>query len=339
MSARFVPKRSGARAAPALVAATAATAAAAPDAAATGATTGGRAAGGEIAERPIALASSAHSTRSKPWPSPGTTTWNPLGLNSRPHTRQCTGRFISSSAAHVVTGTGDAVLARRLGPVEGAVGRREDLLGAPGLREGGDSEARRHRGTVAADLRQPKAQERRLESAGELLAADQIRLGEQDGELLPAVADGEVEVADVLAEHVGEAPQHLVSGLVAVAVVDLLEVVEVGEHEGERVAEPLGAAHLDGERLGEAAAVGELGELVGDRLALDGPVEPLVLERDRGLRRQPVGELLGLVVEGAATRRIEEELPDCLVVGAEAERERPPALLGIPGAHELVPAA
>ena len=80
-------------------------------------------------------------------------------------------------------------------------------------------------------------------------------------------------------------------------------------------------------------------QLVGDRLALDGPVEPLVLERDRGLRRQPVGELLGLVVEGAATRRIEEELPDCLVVGTEAERERPPALLGIPGAHELVPAA
>ena len=78
----------------------------------------------------------------------------------------------------------------------------------------------------------------------------------------------------------------------AVLVVDQLEVVEVGEDERERVAEALCAANLDGERLGEAAAVGELGELVRDRLALDGAVEALVLDGDGGLGREPVRELL-----------------------------------------------
>src|ERR671924_2104512 len=88
---------------------------------------------------------------------------------------------------------------------------------------------------------------------GELLASLGARLGQENGELLAAEADGEVEVAHVLAQDVGEAPEHLVPGLVPVAVVDLLEIVQVGEDERERVPETLGPAHLVGERLREAA--------------------------------------------------------------------------------------
>ena len=163
--------------------------------------------------------------------------------------------------------------------------------------------------------------------------------GKEHGELLAPVADGEVEVADVLAQDVGEETEHVVSRLVPVAVVDQLEVVEVGEHERERIAEAFRAAHLDGERFGEAATIRELGELVGDGLALHGPVQAFVLDRDRRLRREPVRELLGLLVERTLARRIEEQATDAVLVRPEPERQRAAALLRPTGPHDLRAAA
>ena len=83
----------------------------------------------------------------------------------------------------------------------------------------------------------------------------------------------------------------VVAGGMPEAVVDALEVVEVGEEERQRRAEPLRAGDLGLERLDEAAAVDEPGELVGDRLLAHDLVEARVLERDRGLRGEPLGEL------------------------------------------------
>src|SRR6185295_11838097 len=98
-----------------------------------------------------------------------------------------------------------------------------------------------------------------------------------------AVARGDVDVAHRLAEDVREGAQYLVAGLVAEAVVDLLEVVQVGQDEREGAAEALGAADLARERVLELTAVGKLGEAVGTRLARDEAVKANVLESDRGL--------------------------------------------------------
>ena len=68
-------------------------------------------------------------------------------------------------------------------------------------------------------------------------------------------------------------------------------------------------------------------------------MEALVLDRDRRLRREPVGELLGLLVEGAVARRVEEQAADPVLVAAEPEAERPAAVLRVAGAHDLGAAA
>ena len=67
----------------------------------------------------------------------------------------------------------------------------------------------------------------------------------------------------------GHPPQHLVAGRVAVGVVDLLEVVDVGEEQRHREAAPLGAPQHRREALLERPVVDEAGEPVGGRLLLD----------------------------------------------------------------------
>ena len=87
----------------------------------------------------------------------------------------------------------------------------------------------------------------------------------------------------------GELAQDVVADGVAVHVVDRLEVVEVGEHERQRRAEALGARDLRGERVLALAAVRDAGEPVDERLPLDDPVQPRVLERDRRVRGERAG--------------------------------------------------
>src|SRR5262249_23008574 len=60
------------------------------------------------------------------------------------------------------------------------------------------------------------------------------RLREQDGELLAAVARGDVARADGRPEDLAEAADRDVAGRVSVRVVDALEVVEVEERDGQR---------------------------------------------------------------------------------------------------------
>src|SRR5207249_10701220 len=97
-------------------------------------------------------------------------------------------------------------------------------------REARHAEARGDTDVVrpAFDLRRG---ERRPDALREVGAAIEVRVGEEDRELLAAQPDGEVDVANSRAENVGERTQRLVPRLVAVAVVHLLEVVEVREHE------------------------------------------------------------------------------------------------------------
>ena len=83
------------------------------------------------------------------------------------------------------------------------------------------------------------------------------------------------------------------------------------------------------------AAVRELGEPVGVRLALDEAVQARVLERDRRLRAEPVGELARLVAEvGLARRQVEDAA--LAAVQAERDRERLAAVVRVALAGDLL---
>ena len=149
--------------------------------------------------------------------------------------------------------------------------------------------------------------------------AVELRAGQEHGELLAAHARRRVDPAQVAAQQLGERPQRLVAGGVPAAVVDALEVVEVGEEERQRGVEPARAGDLALERLDEAAAVDEAGELVGDGLLADDLVQACVLERDRGLRGEPLGER-GRLGREAAFGRVDEQ-PDLAAARRLAEVE------------------
>ena len=97
---------------------------------------------------------------------------------------------------------------------------------------------------------------RPAEAAEHRLRAFDPGLGEHDRELLTAVASDAVDLAGRVAQVGGQQAQGLVAHLVSVPVVDLLEVVEIDEHE--RVA----GLHRR-QRAGEGPAVGELGQRIG----------------------------------------------------------------------------
>ena len=91
--------------------------------------------------------------------------------------------------------------------------------------------------------------------------------GQQDGELVAADAGDQVTGADAALEPLGDGEQHLVTGGVPAAVVDVLEAVEVDEqqaHPGAVAEQPVGA-------LLQLGAVGDAGEGVAEDLVL---VEP-----------------------------------------------------------------
>src|SRR5690606_37344345 len=71
---------------------------------------------------------------------------------------------------------------------------------------------------------------------GDIERAGDIRLGQQHDELLAAEASGGVDVADAALDDTGGTAEHVVAGLVAEAVVNALEVVEIDDEERERAA-------------------------------------------------------------------------------------------------------
>ena len=105
------------------------------------------------------------------------------------------------------------------------------------------------------------------------------------------------------------------------AVVDRLEVVQVGHDDRDLVPEALGARDLGAECLVELPAIRQLGQLVRRRKLARDPVEVRVLERDRGAAREPFGELDVVLVE-PARRRVENEQPAVDRSSRERNRER-----------------
>src|SRR5207248_9979709 len=66
----------------------------------------------------------------------------------------------------------------------------------------------------------------------------EIRLGQEDRELLPAEAGRRVVVAKLPREHLRDAAEDSVAGAVPVGVVHLAEQVEVGDQNRQRAPEP-----------------------------------------------------------------------------------------------------
>jgi hypothetical protein len=94
--------------------------------------------------------------------------------------------------------------------------------------------------------------------------AGAARAGQHRGELFAAIARGQVAgAAHVLADHVADAGQEAVAGLVTEAVVQRLEAVEVDHQQAQRRGVAQCAVPLLVQRGVELAPVGQAGQGVG----------------------------------------------------------------------------
>ena len=97
-----------------------------------------------------------------------------------------------------------------------------------------------------------------LDRFGHPQRATDIGVGQDDGELLAAVAGGQVfHMPNRPADRVGHQLEAAIAGLVAVPVVILLEVIDIAQQQAEDRA--LGLRPLQVQILIEAATVGDLG--------------------------------------------------------------------------------
>ena len=105
------------------------------------------------------------------------------------------------------------------------------------------------------------------EPVGDPLRVGRPGSGDDDGELVTAEPRRVVAAAQHLAHPSTDALQDLVAGVVAEAVVDPLEPVEVEEQHGDRA----GSCDQLIDQLGEAGAVRQPGQRIGDALLLAHP--------------------------------------------------------------------
>ncbi len=90
-----------------------------------------------------------------------------------------------------------------------------------------------------------------------------VGVGEKDDELFAAVAGDEVVDAGCLAEKLSELPEGCVAGVMAEAVVVLLEVVDVQEHDRERAQGAACRGEFTDEAIVKGTTVGQASEGVG----------------------------------------------------------------------------
>ena len=168
-----------------------------------------------------------------------------------------------------------AVAPEPLGGVERAVGRAPELGRVARLGPApGHADRHRHGAGEAVEL----APHERPDLLGQRQRARLRRARQHERELLAPEPRGHVGLAGRRAQEGGEAPQHVVAGVVAQRVVDALEVVEVDDEQRE-VAAGAGVGEVALDRQLEAAAVAQAGERVVRGEVLE------ALEPARGLDR------------------------------------------------------
>ena len=156
----------------------------------------------------------------------------------------------------------DGVLAEALGRVHERVGGAQHLVHARGRGVPGDD--------ADAECHAPTVLTRHLLELLAHAADDDARrffvgLRHEDCELVAAETRNNVNGAHVLADGVGDRLEESVAGAVAVAVVDLLEVVHVHEGDCEGVLVPARAVDLGLGQLDERPAVQSVRQVVGAR--------------------------------------------------------------------------
>ena len=107
--------------------------------------------------------------------------------------------------------------------------------------------------------------ERGDKALGRLARTGQVRLGQQDSKLLAAQPGGEIDLAEVLAEDIGDVAEDAIAGRVAEGVVDPLEVVQVDERDRERPTRAAGPNQLGRGCLREGTPIGQVCEVVRAR--------------------------------------------------------------------------
>ena len=146
---------------------------------------------------------------------------------------------------------------------------------------------------------------------------------EQERELVPAEPSDGVHRTQQRAEPLSERGQQPVADGVAAGVVDLLEVVEVEEHDPQLGPGAPGALERDPEPIEEQGTVGQAGELVVEGLVREVRLRALALDRVGERAPQQRRCKLGLhqAVLGAGLYRLERER---LVVAVGQQHDRRP---------------
>ena len=112
------------------------------------------------------------------------------------------------------------------------------------------------------------------------------RLGQDDQELVAAVAAAQIAPAQHLAQAMADRREHFVSRQMAVIVVDLLELIDVEHHDRERGAAAARAGQLGFERVETVGAVEAAGQRVAQAVIADLGEELHVAQRDAEQRRR-----------------------------------------------------
>ena len=157
-----------------------------------------------------------------------------------------------------------------------------------------------------------------------------VGAGEQQHELVAAVAGDLVVRAQLALQQARDAAQQLVAGGVAARVVDALEVVEVEDDGAERGLVAAGARDLLADAHLHRAVVEDAGERVGAGDVLDVLVGLGVAAGDGGEAGDRLERLQVLVVDAAARGPADREHAAQLVVPHHRDRER-----GLELAHDV----
>ena len=173
----------------------------------------------------------------------------------------------------------DAILAQALGLVERRVGGLQQVTQVAAV-AGPAGDAERQRQPPAAQV---DAGEAALQAPADGTRIGLRGLGQQQRELLAADAEDAVGRSHAPPQERADVAQRIVAGHVPARVVELLEVVDVGQDEGEA---RRARGHEPAHRLVEAAVVGEPGEGVRRGLRLLALEGPQALEGNGRMRHQ-----------------------------------------------------
>ena len=235
------------------------------------------------------------------------------------------GRVVVHLGEHV-----GLVAPQRLGRVHGRVRVAQQLVDA-NMRSlpSGDADGDGDRDLLTRSGRHALPQHQQAQLLGHGGSVIERRLRQHEHELLAPVATHEVGAPDVLPKDVRHAAQHAVAHLVAVRVVDGLEVIEVNEGDGQRPAVAGGPLDLAEELRQQGGPVGHAGQAIGGgrllrlpqrrRDALQATCHGRQRAEPAGVGQQGGGPISGQLSRGGRERRDPAAQGD---PGAEHAQER-----------------